>query len=139
MYQRKSVKRILKAIRPQKSLKELNWLDVFVLTAILFGNAIYTSTMQWIASLSATEVVETGVQSYTAADDWWALVNQGKLFLFALVYLLIWNHDFKQLKVKLEWTVLLWGPRILSVLVRLVTWHLQTFLTFQGLLEGITI
>ncbi len=55
MYQRKSVKRILKAIRPQKSLKELNWLDVFVLTAILFGNAIYTSTMQWIASLSATE------------------------------------------------------------------------------------
>ena len=41
------MKRILKAIRPQKSLKELNWLDVFVLTAILFGNAIYTSTLQW--------------------------------------------------------------------------------------------
>ena len=39
------MKRILKAIRPQKSLKELNWLDVFVLTAILFGNAIYTSTI----------------------------------------------------------------------------------------------
>jgi len=98
------VKRILKAIRPQKSLKELNWLDVFVLTAILFGNAIYTSTMQWIASLSqnATEVVENGVQSFTAADNWWALVNQGKLFLFALVYLLIRNDDFKQLKVKLE-------------------------------------
>ena len=107
-----SVKGILKAIRPQKSLKELNWLDVFVLTAILFGNAIYTSTMQWIASLSATEVVENGVQSFTAADNWWALVNQGKLFLFALVYLLIRNYDFKQLKVKLEWTVLLWGPRI---------------------------
>ena len=55
------MKRKLKAIRPQKSLKELNWLDVFVLTAILFGNGIYTSTMQWIASLSATEVEETGV------------------------------------------------------------------------------
>lgn len=55
------MKGILKAIRLQKSLKELNWLDVFVLTAILFGNAIYTSTMQWITSLSATEVVETGV------------------------------------------------------------------------------
>lgn len=27
------MKGILKAIRPQKSLKELNWLDVFVLTA----------------------------------------------------------------------------------------------------------
>ena len=106
------MKGILKAIRSQKSLKELNWLDVFVLTAILFGNAIYTSTMQWIASLSATEVVETGVHSFTAADNWWALVNQGKLFLFALVYLLIRNYDFKQLKVKLEWTVLLWGPRI---------------------------
>ena len=106
------MKRILKAIRPQKSLIELNWLDVFVLTAILFGNALYTSTMQWIASLSATEVVENGVQSFTAADNWWALVNQGKLFLFALVYLLIRNDDFKQLKVKLEWTVLFWGPRI---------------------------
>ncbi|MDG4513770.1 CPBP family intramembrane metalloprotease [Streptococcus suis] len=106
------MKRILKAIRPQKSLKVLNWLDVFVLTAILFGNAIYTSTMQWIASFSATEVVENGVQSFTAADNWWALTNQGKLFLFALVYLLIRNYDFKQLKVKLEWTVLLWGPLI---------------------------
>lgn len=67
MYQRrKCEERILKAIRPQKSLKELNWLDVFVLTAILFGNDIYTLTMQWIASLSATEVVENGVQSFTA-------------------------------------------------------------------------
>ena len=61
---------------------------------------------------NATEVVENGVQSFTAADNWWALVNQGKLFLFALVYLLIRNDDFKQLKVKLEWTVLLWGPLI---------------------------
>lgn len=42
------MKGILKAIRPQKSLKELNWLDVFVLTAILFGNAIYTLTMLFI-------------------------------------------------------------------------------------------
>lgn len=92
----------MKAIRPQKSLKELNWLDVFVLTAILFGNAIYTSTMQWLVSLSATEGVENGVQSFTAADNWWPLVNQGKLFLFAMVYLLIRNDDFKQLKVKLQ-------------------------------------
>lgn len=52
--------------------------------------------------MSATEVVENGVQSFTAADNWWPLVNQGKLFLFALVYLLIRNDDFKQLKVKLE-------------------------------------
>lgn len=69
---------------------------------LYLDHAIYTSTMQWIASLSATEVVENGVQSFTAADSWWALVNQGKLFLFALVYLLIRNYDFKQLKVKLE-------------------------------------
>ena len=112
MYQWRKCEGNIESYSTQKSLKELNLLDVFVLTAILFGNAIYTSTMQWIASLSATEVVETGVHSFTAADNWWALVNQGKLFLFALVYLLIRNYDFKQLKVKLEWTVLLWGPRI---------------------------
>ncbi len=112
MYQRRKCEENIESYSTPKITERINWLDVFVLTAILFGNAIYTSTMQWIASLSATEVVENGVQSFTAADNWWALVNQGKLFLFALVYLLIRNYDFKQLKVKLEWTVLFWGPRI---------------------------
>ncbi len=60
------MKRLLRRIRPTKPLKELTWIDLFIITTILCGNAIYTSTMQWIASFSATEVVETGVQSFTA-------------------------------------------------------------------------
>ncbi|HEM5311026.1 TPA: CPBP family intramembrane metalloprotease [Streptococcus suis] len=106
------MKSLLRRIRPIKPLKELTWIDLIIITMILCGNAIYTSTMQWIASFSATETVETGVLSFSPADNWWALANQGKLFLFALVYLLIRNYDFKQLKVKLEWRVLLWGPLI---------------------------
>lgn len=100
MYQRRKCEENIESYSTPKITDRIKLARcVFVLTAILFGNALYTSTMQWIVSLSATEVVENGVQSFIAADNWWALVNQGKLFLFALVYLLIRNYDFKQLKV----------------------------------------
>lgn len=63
----------------------------------------------WIASLSATETVEASVSSFSSSDDWWAI---GKLLVIALIYLFIRHFDFKQLKVKLYWNVLLWAPAI---------------------------
>lgn len=106
------MKNILKKIHPKQSLKELRWFDILILTAIIWGNSILTSTQLWIASLSATEVVDASVSSFSSSDDWWAIGNEVKLLVIALIYLFIRHFDFKQLKVKLHWNVLLWAPAI---------------------------
>ncbi|HEM6138187.1 TPA: CPBP family intramembrane metalloprotease [Streptococcus suis] len=106
------MKNLLKKIRPEQPLKELRWFDLLILTAIIGGNSILTSTQMWIASLSATEVVDASVSSFSSSDDWWAIGNEVKLLVIALIYLFIRHFDFKQLKVKLHWNVLLWAPAI---------------------------
>ncbi|HEL2383738.1 TPA: CPBP family intramembrane metalloprotease [Streptococcus suis] len=106
------MKNLLKKIHPKQSLKELQWFDILILTAIIWGNSILTSTQMWIASLSATEVVDASVSSFSSSDDWWAIGNEVKLLVIALIYLFIRHFDFKQLKVKLHWNVLLWAPAI---------------------------
>ncbi|HFI0066480.1 TPA: CPBP family glutamic-type intramembrane protease [Streptococcus suis] len=106
------MKNLLKKIHPKQSLKELRWFDILILTAIIWGNSILTSTQMWIASLSATEVVDASVSSFSSSDDWWAIGNEVKLLVIALIYLFIRHFDFKQLKVKLHWNVLLWAPAI---------------------------
>ncbi|MCK3881855.1 CPBP family intramembrane metalloprotease [Streptococcus suis] len=106
------MKNLLKKIHPKQSLNELRWFDILILTAIIWGNSILTSTQMWIASLSATEVVDASVSSFSSSDDWWAIGNELKLLAIALIYLFIRRFDFKQLKVKLHWNVLLWAPAI---------------------------
>ncbi|HEM6397767.1 TPA: CPBP family intramembrane metalloprotease [Streptococcus suis] len=106
------MKNLLKKIHPKQSLKELRWFDILILTAIIWGNSILTSTQMWIASLSATEVVDASVNSFSSSDDWWAIGNEVKLLVIALIYLFIRHFDFKQLKVNLHWNVLLWAPAI---------------------------
>ncbi|HFI0333472.1 TPA: CPBP family intramembrane glutamic endopeptidase [Streptococcus suis] len=106
------MKNLLKKIHPEQSLKELRWFDILILTAIIWGNSILTSTQMWIASLSATEVVDASVSSFSSSDDWWAIGNEVKLLVIALIYLFVRHFDFKQLKVKLHWNVLLWAPAI---------------------------
>ncbi|HEL9630631.1 TPA: CPBP family intramembrane metalloprotease, partial [Streptococcus suis] len=88
------MKNILKKIHPEQSLKELRWFDILILTAIIWGNSIITSTQMWIASLSATEGVDASVSSFSSADDWWAIGNEVKLLVIALIYLLIRHFDF---------------------------------------------
>lgn len=124
------MKNLLKHIRPDQPLKELKWFDLIILTAIIWGNSIYTSTLYWIASFSATEAADTGVSSFTAYDNWWALGNQAKLLALAILYLLIRRFDFKQLKVKLSWNVLLWGPLIFlgAGLISDLTFTLYSFI-----------
>ncbi|MGQ7367603.1 CPBP family intramembrane glutamic endopeptidase [Streptococcus suis] len=106
------MKSLLKKIRPEQPLKELQWFDILILTAIIWGNSILTSTQLWIASLSATEVVDASISSFSTSDDWWAIGNEVKLLVIALIYLFIRHFDVKQLKVKLRWNVLLWAPAI---------------------------
>lgn len=132
------MKNLLKKIHPKQSLKELRWFDIIILTAIIWGNSILTSTQMWIASLSATEVVDASVSSFSSSDDWWAIGNEVKLLVIALIYLFIRHFDFKQLKVKLHWNVLLWAPAIFLGAGLLCDLAFDVFDLFPSLTDNFT-
>ena len=110
----------LAKIRPPQPLKYLKWFDIVVVTALLFGQFIYRSTELYLASLSPSATA-------TAADTTNKTVNDGaayssnlelQLLMLALtvVYLLFRRFDFKQLPIRLSWSVLFWVPFIFAVM-----------------------
>ncbi|NQN49388.1 CPBP family intramembrane metalloprotease [Streptococcus suis] len=132
------MKNLLKKIRPVQPLKDLRWFDLLILTAIIWGNSIITSTQMWIASFSATEAVDASVSSFSSSDDWWAIGNELKLLTIALIYLFIRHFDFKQLKVKLHWNVLLWAPAIFLGAGLLCDLAFDVFDLFPSLTDNFT-
>lgn len=110
----------LAKIRPPQPLKYLKWFDIVVVTALLFGQFIYRSTELYLASLSPSTTA-------TAADTTNKTVNDGaayssnlelQLLMLALtvVYLLFRRFDFKQLPIRLSWSVLFLVPFIFAVM-----------------------
>ncbi|EEW37268.1 hypothetical protein HMPREF0444_0981 [Granulicatella adiacens ATCC 49175] len=50
---------VLTKIRPKEPLKTLKWVDILIVTMIMFGEFIIRSTQQFLQSLqSVTEVVQ---------------------------------------------------------------------------------
>ena len=113
--------KILKLIRPEKPLKELNWFDIAIVTAIMFGQFIVWSTEHFLTSLqpvaqTVTSVAETTTE--TARDGAAYSSNftlQIILLALALAYLLLRNFDLKQLPVRFKWSVLFWVPLIFAI------------------------
>ena len=89
----------MKSYSASKITERIKLARCVVLTAILFGNAIYTLTMQWIG-IFVCDSSGKWRQSFTADEQLVGIVNQGNLSLFALVYLADSNDDFKRPKGK---------------------------------------
>lgn len=97
-------------IRKLKSGKkrELSFLDIIVVTLIMFGYFIYTSTEALYYSFISTSNDEQLYKSveFTSADDWNNLKTQLFLLVLAMLYLWIRNFDFSILKIRFKWYVL---------------------------------
>lgn len=102
-------------IHPSKPLVNLIWWDCLVLSVIFFGEAIWISTQEWLAQGGG----QAEPYEFTASDNWQALLGQGWLLILALLYLWIRHYDFRQLQVKLEWS-LLWKPIVIFIGAALV-------------------
>lgn len=76
----------------------LKWFDILVLTLILWGEGIYTSTVSYIALIQGVTTVDDNL-SFSAADNYIALALQAGLLLLALLYLWLRRFDFK------AWTI----------------------------------
>lgn len=76
----------------------LKWLDILVLTLILWGEGIYNSTVSYIALIQGKATIDDNL-SFSATDNYGSLALQAGLLLLALLYLWLRRFDFK------AWTI----------------------------------
>lgn len=111
---------LLAKIRPSQPLKYLKWFDIVIVTALLFGRFIYRSTELYLASLSPSTTAAVADATSKTANDGAAYVSnlEWQLLMLALTiaYLILRRFDFKQLPIRLSWSVLFWVPFIFAVM-----------------------
>ena len=111
---------LLKKIHPEQPLKELRWFDIGMVTLIMFGQFIVRSTQMYMASLSptiSTTMSETATNTVSKGAAYSSNFSfQLILLSLALVYLWIRHFDFKQLPIRLKWSVLFWVPLIFAIM-----------------------
>lgn len=84
----------------------LNWYDLCVLTLILFGEAIYTSTQQYFITTEMQGNFEENL-TFSNEQNYWALLTQLALLLIAMGYLKWRNFDFSRWVIRpLGWLFL---------------------------------
>ena len=110
---------LLKKIHPEQPLKELRWFDIGIVTLIMFGQFIVRSTQMYLASLSpslSTAISETSTNTASEGAAYSSnFTLQIILLTLAIIYLWIRHFDFKQLPIRLKWSVLFWVPFIFAI------------------------
>ncbi|GAB1672102.1 CPBP family intramembrane glutamic endopeptidase [Mannheimia haemolytica] len=86
----------------------LNWYDLCVLTLILFGEAIYTSTQQYFITTEMQGNFEENL-TFSNEQNYWALLTQLALLLIAMGYLKWRNFDFSRWVIRPSWQAFLSG------------------------------
>ena len=111
---------LLKKIHPEQPLKEQRWLDIGMVTLIMFGQFIVRSTQMYMASLSptiSTTMSETATNTVSKGAAYSSNFSLQLILLsLALVYLWIRHFDFKQLPIRLKCSVLFWVPLIFAIM-----------------------
>ena len=78
-------------------LTELRWYDAVIISLILFGRAIWSSTM--ILLSTSQEILNQGTE-FTSADNWYGIISIIIELFLSWVYLRLRNFDFSQWKYK---------------------------------------
>ena len=79
-------------------IKYLKWYDILIITLILFGSAIYNSTVTYFTTDAA--ILAQGTE-FTTADDIYAIITQSIELLICGIYLFFRKFDFSQWKFKI--------------------------------------
>ena len=109
----------IQSIHPTKPLRYLKWFDILIITVLMFGEFIIRSTQQFMESLSPSTLTSIAETTTNVASDGAAYSSNFTFQLMMLgitfLYLLIRNFDFKQLPIRLSWSVFIWVPLIFAV------------------------
>lgn len=83
----------------KEKINHLKWFDILILTLILWGEGIYTSTISYIYLVQDETTVEDNLE-FSAMDNYSAMALQAGLLLIALFYLWLRRFDFKTWKIQ---------------------------------------
>ena len=91
----------LEKIRPKEKLKYLRWFDILIVTCIMFGIFIVTSTQLFIGLLqSDPQAIQDSAESMDITSDGAAYTGnftlQSSVLIISLLYLIIIKFDFKK-------------------------------------------
>lgn len=111
--------------------KYLSWVDILILTALLFGHGIYSSTLSFLA-VNQGQVAQSQALTFTSAINYQALSNQLFWLGLALLYLKVRRFDFRQIsyRVIFDWKVVY--KAILIFLVSALVIDIYYYLTYYG-------
>ncbi|MGN0288213.1 MAG: type II CAAX prenyl endopeptidase Rce1 family protein [Lachnospiraceae bacterium] len=78
--------------------KILTWWDILVLTILMLGSAIYTSTIAFLG-LPADSILENAV-GYSATEDIYIICSELVILVLVLLYLKLRRFDFSRWKIR---------------------------------------
>ncbi|HHW7507755.1 TPA: CPBP family intramembrane glutamic endopeptidase [Mannheimia haemolytica] len=103
----------------------LNWYDLCVLTLILFGEAIYTSTQQYFITTEMQGNFEENL-TFSNEQNYWALLTQLALLLIAMGYLKWRNFDFSRWVIRPSWLAFFSGIGLFILLSLAMDLYFET-------------
>lgn len=114
----------------QEKIRTLRWFDLIILTLILFGQAIFNSTFQYLEMLRNPVIPYEGV-TISCLENYQALAIQSVWLFIAFLYLLFRNFDFSIWTEKIKLTVWLPLQTIGIFLLAAVIMDVFHLLTYQ--------
>lgn len=104
----------IEKIHPKEKLKHLNFFDLIIIAAIMFGYFAIISTRPFIEGLqTATAHTQSSASEGAAYSS--NFTFQVIMLVIVLIYLLIRNFDFKSLKIRFRPSVIIWGPVLFCI------------------------
>ena len=104
----------IEKIHPKEKLKHLNFFDLIIIAAIMFGYFAIISTRLFIEGLQTATAHTQSSTSEGAAYSNNFIFKVIKLVI-VIIYLLIRNFDFKSLKIRFRPSVIIWGPVLFCI------------------------
>ena len=101
----------LPMIHKQRKNRYLTWYDLLILTVILLGEGIYTSTVLYLSLLQGATTIGSNLV-FSVADNYGAFAKQAGFLLLALLYLWLRRFDFKRWPIRFHWKALVYGGLI---------------------------
>ncbi len=85
----------------KNKIDALRWYDVFIITIVMFGISILSSTLDYIDLMKGVTDVEANLE-FTSTDDWFSMLMQVVQLSIVFIYLYLRKFNFKVWKFKIN-------------------------------------
>ncbi len=129
---------LMKTLKGNETLTNLKWWDLLAVTLIMFGNAIYTSTLGYLYPPTGGYAEAT---EFSAAENYSGIIFQGALLLAAFIYLRLRNFNFSQWKIKITPKSIVYGVLLFIVIALAMDAYFMVAARFEApqVLENVSL